>query len=27
LTLPDDMFYNENLINGKHKRKKWEENL
>lgn len=27
LTLPDDMFYNENLINGKHKRKVWEENL
>lgn len=27
LTLPDDMFYNENLINGKHKRKKWEEDL
>jgi len=22
LTLPDDMFYNENLINGKHKRRK-----
>lgn len=27
LTLPDDMFYNENLINGKHKRKKWEKDL
>lgn len=27
LNLPDDMFYNENLINGKHKRKVWEENL
>ena len=27
LTLPDDMFYNENLINGKHKRKKREEDL
>ena len=27
LTLPDDMFYNENLINGKHKRKLWEKNL
>jgi hypothetical protein len=27
LTLPDDMFYNEKLINGKHKRKIWEENL
>jgi hypothetical protein len=23
LTLPDDMFYNENLINGKHKKKIW----
>lgn len=27
LTLPDDMFYNENLINGKHKRKQGKENL
>jgi hypothetical protein len=27
LTLPDDMFYNENLINGKHKRNKSEKNL
>ena len=27
LTLPDDMFYNESLINGKHKRKLWEKNL
>lgn len=27
LTLPDDMFYNENLINGKHKRNKGKENL
>ena len=27
LTLPDDMFYNEKLINGKHKRKIREENL
>lgn len=27
LTLPDDMFYNENLINGKHKRKHWEKDL
>ena len=27
LTLPDDMFYNENLINGKRKRKLWEKNL
>lgn len=25
LTLPDDMFYNENLINGKHKKKLWTE--
>lgn len=25
LTLPDDMFYNENLINGKHKKKIWTE--
>lgn len=25
LTLPDDMFYNENLINGKHKKKLWAE--
>ena len=27
LNLPDDMFYNENLINGKYKRKKWEKDL
>lgn len=27
INLPDDMFYNENLLNGKHKRKQWEENL
>ena len=27
LTLPDDMFYNESLINGKHKRKLWEKNM
>ncbi len=25
LNLPDDMFYNENLINGKHKKKLWTE--
>lgn len=25
LTLPDDMFYNENLINGKRKKKLWTE--
>ena len=25
LTLPDDMFYNINLINGKHKKKLWTE--
>ena len=25
LNLPDDMFYNENLINGKHKKKIWTE--
>lgn len=25
LTLPDDMFYNENLINGKYKKKLWTE--
>lgn len=25
LTLPDDMFYNENLINGKRKKKLWAE--
>ena len=25
LTLPDDMFYNANLINGKHKKKLWTE--
>ena len=25
LTLPDDMFYNENLLNGKHKKKLWTE--
>jgi len=25
LTLPDDMFYNENLINGKNKKKIWTE--
>ena len=27
LNLPDDMFYNENLINGRHKRSKGKENL
>lgn len=27
INLPDDMFYNENLLNGKHKRKKWEKDL
>lgn len=27
INLPDDMFYNENLINGKYKRKKWEKDL
>ena len=27
INLPDDMFYNENLINGKHKRKQWKEDL
>jgi hypothetical protein len=27
LTLPDDMFCNENLINGKHKRKQGKEDL
>ena len=25
LNLPDDMFYNENLINGKHKKQIWKE--
>lgn len=25
LTLPDDMFYNEKLLNGKHKKKLWAE--
>lgn len=25
LNLPDDMFYNENLLNGKHKKKLWTE--
>ena len=25
LNLPDDMFYNKNLINGKHKKKLWTE--
>ena len=27
INLPDDMFYNENLLNGKHKRKQWEKDL
>ena len=27
LTLPDDMFYNENLINGKHKRRDKKKDL
>lgn len=27
MNLPDDMFYNENLLNGKNKRKKWEKDL
>lgn len=27
INLPDDMFYNENLLNGKHKRKQWKEDL
>lgn len=25
LTLPDDMFYNDNLLNGKYKKKLWTE--
>ena len=25
INLPDDMFYNENLLNGKHKKKIWTE--
>ena len=25
LTLPDDMFYNDSLLNGKHKKKLWTE--
>lgn len=27
INLPDDMFYNENLLNGKYKRKQWEKDL
>lgn len=27
INLPDDMFYNENLLNGKHKRRQWEKDL
>lgn len=27
INLPDDMFYNENLINGKHKRNKSEKDM